>query len=184
VLAELARGQRKTAASTAAAKAYAGQQAQNLTGYAGLSGVIGTTAPAAVSGRQILAGLQQKLANLRHFGATIRALAARGLSRALLRQVIEMGPDDGLAYGRAILFTPGVIGKLNATEAGISRAAARTGRTSADALYGTGLSARGGNTYHITVNVPATASKAAVGREIVELIREYERSSGSGWRKR
>jgi hypothetical protein len=33
------------------------------------------------------------------------------------------------------------------------------------------------------VNVPHTASKAAVGREIVELIREYERGSGKGWRR-
>jgi len=40
----------------------------------------------------------------------------------------------------------------------------------------------GGNTYNITVNVPPTASKAAVGREIVEHIREYERGSGKRWR--
>jgi SLT domain-containing protein len=40
----------------------------------------------------------------------------------------------------------------------------------------------GGNTYQITVNVPATVSKAAVGREIVEHIREYERGSGKRWR--
>ena len=40
-----------------------------------------------------------------------------------------------------------------------------------------------GNTYQITVNVPPTASKAAVGREIVEHIREYERGSGKGWRR-
>jgi hypothetical protein len=41
----------------------------------------------------------------------------------------------------------------------------------------------GGNTYQITVNVPPTASKADVGRTVVEAIRAYEKGSGSGWRK-
>ena len=41
----------------------------------------------------------------------------------------------------------------------------------------------GGNTYHITVNVPPTASKADTGRAVVECIREYERGSGARWRK-
>jgi hypothetical protein len=40
-----------------------------------------------------------------------------------------------------------------------------------------------GNTYNITVNVPLGTSKAAVGREVVEHIREFERGSGAGWRK-
>jgi SLT domain-containing protein len=43
--------------------------------------------------------------------------------------------------------------------------------------------AGGGNTYNITVNVPPTASKADTGRVIVEHIREYERGSGTRWRK-
>jgi SLT domain-containing protein len=41
----------------------------------------------------------------------------------------------------------------------------------------------GGNTYNITVNVPPTASKADTGRAVVECIREYERGSGTRWRK-
>lgn len=41
----------------------------------------------------------------------------------------------------------------------------------------------GGNHYHITVNVPPSANKADVGRQVVEVIREYERRSGPGWRK-
>ena len=40
-----------------------------------------------------------------------------------------------------------------------------------------------GNTYNITVNVPPSANKADVGRQVVETIREYERRSGNGWRK-
>ena len=43
--------------------------------------------------------------------------------------------------------------------------------------------AAGGNTYHITVNLPPAASKADTGRAVVECIREYERGSGTRWRR-
>jgi hypothetical protein len=46
-----------------------------------------------------------------------------------------------------------------------------------------GAAAGGGNTYNITVSVPPTASKADVGRTVVEAIRAYEKGSGSGWRR-
>jgi hypothetical protein len=41
----------------------------------------------------------------------------------------------------------------------------------------------GGNTYNINVNVPPSANKADIGRQVVEVIREYERRSGPGWRR-
>jgi TP901 family phage tail tape measure protein len=45
-----------------------------------------------------------------------------------------------------------------------------------------GRSTAGGNTYNINVNVPPTANLAAVGREIVNAIQEYERRSTARWR--
>jgi hypothetical protein len=41
----------------------------------------------------------------------------------------------------------------------------------------------GGNTYHLTVNVPATAHPAETGRAIVEAIKAFEAGSGTRWRK-
>ncbi|MFD4206260.1 hypothetical protein ACFWRG_09740 [Micromonospora tulbaghiae] len=38
------------------------------------------------------------------------------------------------------------------------------------------------HTHHWTVNVPASANPAEVGRQVVEAIRAYERGSGKGWR--
>ncbi|MFG3326334.1 hypothetical protein [Micromonospora chersina] len=38
-------------------------------------------------------------------------------------------------------------------------------------------------TLNVTVNVPATVNKADVGREVVEAVQAYERTSGTGWRK-
>lgn len=42
--------------------------------------------------------------------------------------------------------------------------------------------AAGGSTYHITVNVPVSASKRETGREIVAAIRSFEQGSGKSWR--
>jgi len=40
----------------------------------------------------------------------------------------------------------------------------------------------GGNTYHLTINVPPTAQPAEVGREVVGAIKAFEKRSGAGWR--
>jgi phage-related protein len=42
--------------------------------------------------------------------------------------------------------------------------------------------ARGGNVYHITVEVPVNANPADTGAAVVDVIQEYERRSGAGWR--
>lgn len=41
----------------------------------------------------------------------------------------------------------------------------------------------GGSHYSITVNVPPTVNKREVGRAVVEAIREFEKGSGSSWRR-
>ena len=38
-------------------------------------------------------------------------------------------------------------------------------------------------TYNVTINVPPGANKAAIGREYVHAIQEYEKSSGTRWRR-
>lgn len=40
-----------------------------------------------------------------------------------------------------------------------------------------------GNSYNITVNVPPSADKREIGREIVECIRLFEKRSGTSWRR-
>lgn len=47
-----------------------------------------------------------------------------------------------------------------------------------------GLPGGGGNTYHITVDVPVGAHPAETGRQVVEAIKAYETSNGSRWRER
>lgn len=45
------------------------------------------------------------------------------------------------------------------------------------------MAAMGGNIYQITVNVPATAHPAEVGRQVVTAIKAYEQGNGSRWRQ-
>jgi hypothetical protein len=93
------------------------------------------------TGSGITSGLQAKLATLRQFGAAIKKLAARKLGHSLLRQIINMGPDDGLAYADAILSSSGIISELNQTEKAIGKTAKSVSRSAADALYDKGKDA-------------------------------------------
>ena len=38
-------------------------------------------------------------------------------------------------------------------------------------------------TYNISISAPLSVNRAQVGREVVHAIKEYERSSGNGWRR-
>jgi hypothetical protein len=49
-------------------------------------------------------------------------------------------------------------------------------------LSGANAPRMGGGTYNISVNVAPGANPADAGRAIVDAIRAFERSSGSGWR--
>jgi hypothetical protein len=45
-----------------------------------------------------------------------------------------------------------------------------------------GAGSGGGNTYQISVNVAPGGNLADAGRQMVNAIREFERSSGTSWR--
>ncbi len=91
-----------------------------------------------------------------------------------------IGTGHGYAYGTSSA-APGWawVGERGVPELIHFRGGEQVGPVYAGARGGHG----GGNTYSITVNVPPTASKADTGRAVVECIREYERGSGTGWRR-
>jgi hypothetical protein len=59
----------------------------------------------------------------------------------------------------------------------------RNGTGSPEPIAGPAAMASVGNTYNITVNVPATAHPAEVGRQVVTAIKAYEQGNGSRWRQ-
>lgn len=82
---------------------------QNLGSYGALSNLaIGPTAGTgdnvALSGGQgIKLQLNDKLKNMKAFGAALKRLHQMGLKGSLFRQVVDMGPDDGLAYAKELI---------------------------------------------------------------------------------
>ncbi|QGZ53370.1 peptidoglycan DD-metalloendopeptidase family protein (plasmid) [Streptomyces sp. QHH-9511] len=87
----------------------------------------------------ILSGLNVRLGQLKTFGKNLQTLAARGLSKALLQQIIAAGPDQGAAYAKALVdATPAQLKQINATQDALGKASAQYGQDAADAMYDAG----------------------------------------------
>ncbi|WP_328920642.1 hypothetical protein OG911_27970 [Streptomyces sp. NBC_00208] len=123
-----------------AAKAYAGELTTNAREGASLGGL--GIEEGKVTAGSIQAGLQQKLANMRQFMSYINSLAKRGLSKTLLRQILDMGPDAGYAYASALAgASSSTLKSINSTQSQISKTTTKLGQTGADILYDSGKNA-------------------------------------------
>lgn len=121
------------------AKQFATDVQQGAVTGAALSGLPGAAAP---TGARLLSGLKGRLDRIRQFAALIKKLAARGLSKSLLRQIIEMGPEDGYRYAQALMAADSATFRgINAAQASIEKEAKKLGRSSADLLYDAGKQA-------------------------------------------
>lgn len=132
--------QAKIAATIATAKQFATDQTTAGQNYAAINALPsgGNTFDAG----GILAGLQTRLGQLKAFSSNINKLAKLGLNKALLQQVIQMGPESGAAYAQALVnATPAQLKSLNATQAQIEGAAKSYGESAADSLYDAGSQA-------------------------------------------
>ncbi|WP_405399157.1 hypothetical protein [Streptomyces microflavus] len=92
-----------------------------------------------VTAGSIQAGLNQKLAKINQFTRYIAGLAKRGLSKSLLRQVIDMGPDAGYAYASALsgMGTAALRG-VNTTQGKLDTAANNLSGLGADLMFDSG----------------------------------------------
>ncbi|GGZ28411.1 hypothetical protein GCM10010387_22330 [Streptomyces inusitatus] len=95
-----------------------------------------------ISAGSIKAGLTNKLGKLRTFASHITALAKRGLSKTLLRQILEMGPEEGYAYASALAGADKATFKsINSLQGTLSKETDKLGKTGADLLYDSGKNA-------------------------------------------
>lgn len=95
------------------------------------------------------AGIQQKLAakltKMKAFAAYVQTLAKRGLNKTMLREILEMGPEEGYAYASALAGANSAAFKaINSTQYAINAEAEKLGRSGADALYDSGKNASRG----------------------------------------
>ncbi|WP_232626720.1 hypothetical protein [Streptomyces alfalfae] len=92
-----------------------------------------------VSASGINSKIQQRLAKMKTFASYIRTLAKRGLNKTMLREILEMGPEEGYAYASALAGSHSkLLAEINANQFEINDIAESLGKSGADALYDAG----------------------------------------------
>jgi hypothetical protein len=116
-----------------------------LGGYADLSqmmvgsGYVGPKGTLLSGGAFLNYQLQQKLANLKKFATALKQMAQKKVSASLIKQVVAMGPDQGLLFAQEILAGgSSLINTLNKTEAQIAAEETTVSQMAASAAYGAG----------------------------------------------
>lgn len=124
-------------AKIAQARTFAAETTSNAAGFASLTGLPNSGLPFGASG--ILAGLQVRLGQLKAFSTNIATLGKRGLSKTLIGQLIQAGPDQGAPYAAALVkATASQLKSINATQTQIGKASSAYGNTAADVMYDAG----------------------------------------------
>jgi chorismate mutase/polyhydroxyalkanoate synthesis regulator phasin len=142
-LLDVAKKRDKIAATIAAAKQYAADTTKAARENAGLSNL--GIEDGKITAGSIKAGLAAKLSQLKQFTTYIGQLAKKGLNRGLLRQIINMGPEQGYAYASALMGADkATLASINSLDTQIGQSADSLGKTGADALYDSGKNASKG----------------------------------------
>ena len=124
----------------AAAKAYAADTTKTARDQASLSN-LGMDADQVTAGG-IKGGLAQKLAQVKQFTRYIGVLAKRGLNKGLIRQILNMGPEQGYAYANALAGADkATLTSINKTQSAIDSETKKLGNKGADILYDSGKNA-------------------------------------------
>jgi hypothetical protein len=90
----------------------------------------------------ILARLKQGNKAIQDFAKNIKTLQAKGLSKGLIRQLLELGPEQGAGLARTIAAqSEAYIKSLNAAQGSITNSSVSLGKMGADALYDAGAQA-------------------------------------------
>src|SRR5574341_1076883 len=86
--------------------------------------------------------MRQSLAQIKSFTANVAKLQKRGLSKALLRQILELGPEQGAQFAASLAGADkATIARFNKLQAQIGSASTKLGRTGADLMFDSGKKA-------------------------------------------
>ncbi|MEV6473874.1 hypothetical protein, partial [Streptomyces sp. NPDC051657] len=136
-LQKLATARDKIAATIAAANKYKNDLYRGAQSAAGLSNL--GLQDEEVSAGSIQAGLSQKLAKITQFTRYVAGLAKKGLNKNLIKQVLDMGPDQGYAYASALAgMGSSALKAVNSTQSKLDKAALNLGSLGADVMYDSG----------------------------------------------
>jgi hypothetical protein len=139
----LAKERDKVASRLAEAKSFASDVTKNARSSASL-GNLGMDAEQVTAGG-IKAGLAAKLAKIKTFTRYVNMLSKRGLSKSLLKQILNMGPEDGYAYASALVGADkATFSSINKLQSRLNDSTTKLGKTGADRLYDSGKNASKG----------------------------------------
>ncbi|WP_433224466.1 phage tail tape measure protein [Microtetraspora malaysiensis] len=135
-LGSLAREREALVQKIADATKYADDIAGNAKQFAALSNIdLGENGGI----KDLVNGLNGKLSSVKRFAADIQKLAAKGLNKTVLRQIIDAGPDKGLSLAEMLTgASKSELSAINKAQASIDSTAKALGKASANALYDTG----------------------------------------------
>ncbi|MFJ9353765.1 hypothetical protein [Streptomyces mirabilis] len=137
---DLAKARDALTAKIAQAQQFATDTTSGAKSFASLASLPNSGAGFGASG--VLSSLQTRLAQLRTFSGNISKLFKLGLSKGLIQQIIQMGPDQGAAYAAALVqATPAQLKSINSTQSQIDKASASYGNSAADVMYDAGSQA-------------------------------------------
>lgn len=120
------------------ANKFATSTAQQASASFSLASLAGET----TSESTILARLKQGNKAIQDFAKNIKTLQAKGLSKGLIRQLLELGPEQGAGLARTIAAqSEAYIKSLNAAQGSITNSSNALGKMGADALYDAGAQA-------------------------------------------
>ncbi|MFD5570491.1 lysozyme family protein [Streptomyces cadmiisoli] len=95
-----------------------------------------------VTAKGLASGLQDALKQVRTFAANLNNVSRRGLSKALLEQVVSLGPVQGAQIAAALAgSTKDSLKRLNSLQTDLTKASTTLGNTSADVLFDAGAQA-------------------------------------------
>ncbi|WHM35288.1 hypothetical protein OH540_21350 [Streptomyces sp. BPPL-273] len=130
-------------AKIAAAKKYAADTTALAKQDAGLANL--GIEPEKLTAGSIKAGMQAKLSQLKQFTTYIGQLAKKGVNRGLIRQILNMGPEQGYAYASALMGADKqTLAAIDSLDVQIGKQADSLGKVGADYLYDSGKNASKG----------------------------------------
>jgi len=127
----------------------------------------------------IRANMAGKLSRLRDFSAAVKQLKANGLNAVTLADILQMGPDQGYDFAKALL--DGGLADINDLQNQITAESASLGLTTAgvnsaaSTLTGQAAAAAGGLNVSL---VPAPVTLTLDGAQIAQALLTYQRQQG------
>lgn len=138
------------------------------------------SAAQAVKPKNYTAIFAEQISAAKEFAGVVKQLAAAGLGKAGLAQLLDLGAVAGVQVGKDLLAgTAGLtIGGLNTDLAAVAEAGTQAGMAIPGMSAALGATAGGGAVYNVTVNA-GVGDKNEIAKQVVDLLQSYEKRFGS-----